>query len=585
MWRWLIWGSVVVVACMGLPRYRIDNDIRRWMPHLAGDDAAAEMVIVGFERDAVDGGALSATISDIPAVAVVAPFAGDGRMDGLLVFPAQGHDGRGLLSAVRQALPNDHEHIALAGPPVFSEALDDWSQRGLMAASGLIVLIGTATLYLTTRRIGPTLEGLVAVFSSQLVLTGWIAWHGRAMDMMLSMTPPLMMALGFSFAAHRAMRHGVNRALLLSMVTTCLGLVSFAFTDFAPIRSFALWGATGIVTTWAAVMLLVRPPSVATQIVLDDGEPSAWPRWTRTSAFKLSCIGVVVTVCGLSQAGVPRIEQDLLRYFPSSATIVHDYRLLNDELTGMLPFEVTVKGDTDPTSMLEGTEGVRRVVALPSTDGVQRWLGFADNEALTSLMDAQSQWRSWAREQGVQIQWAGVAAQIAHIGRSVKRTAYWAVPTMVLVSAFAAWLIDRRWTSALLSVYVNLFPVAVLILLVVVTGHPVGLATLVISSLAIGIAIDDTLHLLMARREMGTMQSAVRVCFRPCLGSSIAVALCMATFGLCPFRPTAEFGLLVAFVVMVAVVGDLVLLPAAVYMAEEAQPSVDSADATASTTC
>jgi hypothetical protein len=134
---------------------------------------------------------------------------------------------------------------------------------------------------------------------------------------------------------------------------------------------------------------------------------------------------------------------------------------------------------------------------------------------------------------------------------------------MVVIAGLAAWLIDRRLSSALLSIYVNLFPVAVLIAMIVVSAHPVGLATMVISSLAVGVAIDDTLHLLLARRSAGSMIAAVRACRRPCLGSSLAVAACMSMFGLCAFRPTAEFGLLVALVVTLAAVGDLVLLPAA----------------------
>lgn len=565
MWRWLIWITVVVLACAGLPRYRIDNDIRRWMPRLAGQDAAAEAVIVGFEREYVDGGELAGRIRGDAAVGAIVPFAGDGGMDGLLVFAADAVNGRTLLAAIRRAT-NGHAHVALAGQPVFSEALDDWSQRGLIAASGVIVLIGTVALYLTTRRLWPTVEGLVAVFSSQLVLTGWIAWHGRAMDMMLSMTPPLMMALGFSFAAHRAMRRGVNQALLLSMATTYVGIASSAFTDFAPIRSFALWGSTGVVVTWAAVMLLVRPPRPGVEEHADTpARPVSRMGRVRTRGFrfKLTCLGVAATVCGLSLAGAMRIEHDVLSYFPPSSRIVRDYRLLNRELTGMLPFEVTVVGEADPAAMLAATPGVRRVLPVSSLNGERHYMGFADNDAMPKLAEAQRGWEAWALERGVRLEWAGVAAQLDHIGRSVQRTVWWAVPGMAVIAGLAAWLIDRRWSSALLSIYVNIFPVAVLTAVILVTGHTVGLTTLVIASLTIGVAIDDTLHLLLARRELGSMSEAMHVCLRPCLCSSLTVAVCMATFALCPFRPTAEFGLLVAFVVLVAAVGDLVLLPAA----------------------
>jgi predicted RND superfamily exporter protein len=455
----------------------------------------------------------------------------------------------------------------LAGPAVFSEAINEWSQRGLPLATGLILAIGAVTLYLTTRRVRPAAEGLTAVFSSQLVLVGAIAWTGRAMDMMLSMTPPLMMALGYSFAAHRALRRGANRALLLSMVTTCLSLLSFTLTDFAPIRSFAWYGAAGVVVTWAAVMLLVTPPDSAVSDCPIHAIPVP-PRNNRAWAMMLTGTGLAVTLAGIWLAGLIHVEQDVLRAFPPDAGIARDYRLLNDELTGMLPFEVRVVGDADPSPMLRDTPGVRRVVPLPKTltaPRTGRWyLGFADNDALPGLVASQRDWQAWAKSNHVELEWAGVAAQIDHIGRSVMRAARRGVPMMALIAGLAAWMIDRRWSTALLSIYVNLFPLSMLIIGVVVMRHPVGLPTLVIASLAIGIAIDDTLHLLCVRRAYGSMSAAVRACRRPCLGSSLAVALCTAMLGLCAFHPTAEFGLIVSAVVLVAALGDLVLLPAAV---------------------
>lgn len=561
---WLVWLGVVALACVGLPRYRIDNNIRRWMPNLAGHDRLASVVIVGFDRKAFSSDELAERLGSGGAPVVVWPITGDGTMDGLLVVPEHADvDGSQVLTSVRSRLGDDKDRVALAGPAVFSEALDTWSQRGLPLASGMIVLIGTLVLYLTTRRLRPTVEGLIAVFSSQLVLVGCIAWSGRPMDMMLSMTPPLMMAMGFSFAAHRAMRAGIHKALALSMATTCLGLLSFAFTGFAPIRAFALWGAVGIITTWGAVMLLVRP--VAAQTTYPRCNAVRRRLLSRRAAIRVSFVGVAMTVVGVSLIGSLRVEQDVLRYFPSQSRIVRDYRLMNRELTGLLPFEVTVKGDADPTELLRATPGVRRIITLPNLtgSGPRDYFCLSDNDALPHLAAAQTYWQDWARAHHVALHWSGVAAQIDYIGQSVVRTAKWAVPAMVLVAGLAAWLIDRRWSSVLLSIYVNLFPVATLIIIIVVIGHPVGLATLVIASLAIGMAIDDTLHLLMARRALGSMSAAVRVCRRPCLGSTLAVAACMATFGLCPFRPTAEFGLLVALVVLVAVVGDLLLLPAA----------------------
>ncbi|MEZ6192132.1 MAG: hypothetical protein R3C45_12710 [Phycisphaerales bacterium] len=448
---WVTWLGIVVAACTGLSRYRIDNDLRRWMPDLAGLDALSSVVIVGYDRDTANGNEITGLIGKGERVAFVWPIVGDRRMDGLVVTPKPGVASASLLGDVRASVASQPGRVVLAGPAVFSEAINEWSQRGLPLATGLILAIGAVTLYLTTRRVRPAVEGLTAVFSSQLVLVGAIAWTGRAMDMMLSMTPPLMMALGYSFAAHRALRRGANRALLLSMVTTSLSLLSFTLTDFVPIRSFAWCGAAGVMVTWAAVMLLVTPPDSA----VSDCPVHAIavpPRNNRAWAMMLTGTGLAVTVAGLGLAGLIHVEQDVLRAFPSDAGIAKDYRLLNDELTGMLPFEVHVLGDVDPVPMLRDTPGVRRVVPLPKSLTAPRpgrwYLGFADNDALPGLVASQHDWRAWAKSNQIELEWAGVAAQIDHIGRSVMRAARRGVPIMALIAGLAAWLIDRRWSTA-----------------------------------------------------------------------------------------------------------------------------------------
>lgn len=579
---------IVVTACVGLRHYRIDNDLRRWMPDIAGDDNLAGMLIVGYDPQLEDGQELAANLqAHTPAKAII-PFAGDGRLAGLLILPDAHVTGAQLLTAVRSELSGRPSVHPLAGPAVFAQAIDDWSQRGLSLASGLLLLCGAVAVYLTTRSVAATSQSLVAIFSSQLVLMGWISWCQQPMDMMLSMLPPLMMALGFSYAAHRAMRADASLAMVLSMVTSAAGLLTFALTDFASIRSFALWGALGVGLTWAAVMLLVRPASDASSSgeELEPGEGFDNPplrSWQMKHAWLLTLAGLSLTAAGFVLCMNLKVESDVLRYFPASAKIVQDYRLLNDQLTGMLPFEVQIvePAGSNPErlaealTMLRSTPGVRLVIPIATSIDThhQHYLGMADNAALTSLSAAQPDWQAWAKTHDVTLKWQGVAAQLDHIGRSVIHTAMTAVPAMIIISGLAAWVIDRRLRSVLLSMYVNVFPVACLVLIAWGMGHPMGLATLVIFSLAIGMAVDDTLHLIVAAKKSGSMALATRLCFRPCLGSSLAVAICMAMFGFCAFKPTAEFGLLVAIVTLFASAGDLILLPAAASLLEKYLPS------------
>lgn len=561
---WLVWAAIVAFSAVGLSNYRIDNNIERWTPGLAASGTSG-FVLVGFPRDTPAAANWQRDLAADPSVAAVEPILGDGSWDGLLVFAANTANETQLLNAIETTLGPQRDKAALAGPPVFRQALDHWSQQGLSLASTLILLIGSLVMVFTTRRSRAVIESLIAVLSSQIALVGIISLTDTPMDMVLSMTPPLLMGLGFSFAAHRATRVGVNHALLLSMATTSIALGLFVFTDFTPIRAFALWGAIGVVLTWGAVMLLVTPPVIPSKAT--PKPPANVSPMRRSAAWAIVIPGAAITLAGFAVLPGLTLQENTLDYFPNDAAIVRDYQRIDQELTGTLPFEITIDQlGVDPTDRIQATPGVRRferVTADPETNQAT-YLGLASNDAMPQLTTAQSDWHSWAHLHDVTLQWKGVAAQVDHISVAVWRTARWALPTMLLVAGVAAWWVDHRASSFWLSLWINALPVAVLGLWLAISGRPLGLPSLLISALAIGVAVDDTLHLLVARKEFGSMARAVTACRRPCMGSSLAAALCMLTFLLCPFRPTAEFGGLVALTIIAALVGDLALLPAVV---------------------
>jgi len=215
--------------------------------------------------------------------------------------------------------------LALGGPAVFTTALNDWSQRRSTMLSGLVVLVGVLLLWWVVRDRLSVAASAVAIVGSQVMLVGMICRLGIRVDMVLSMVWPLMMALGFSFAAHRSLRRGVSGTLVLCGLTTAGGIVGFAFCRFPPIRSFALWGSVGLMLTWASVMLLVRPASR----VGCCGQPVGhvgfrWLRALQRGAYAWSfgrpgvvvTAGVALTVVGLVCLPLLKIQNAPIRYFP-----------------------------------------------------------------------------------------------------------------------------------------------------------------------------------------------------------------------------------------------------------------------------
>lgn len=602
---WLLFFLTVGLAASGLGGYRIENSLHHWAPKLAGHDLTQTYVVIGGEKEWLDTAALAEALGSIPEVLLCirpdgpgVPLFGlyraprgpgrngavfdDPGYTGLFCFARADADSALFLDAVKRVIVRElGEHgdqVALGGPAVFASALDDWSQRRLPFLSVLIVVVGAVFLKYVGGSIKVALSATAAIVGSQIVLVGIISWLGVPMDMVMSMVSPLMMALGFSFAAHRALRPSVSGTLALCAATTAAGILGFVFTDFPPVRSFAAWGAIGLMLTWGCVMLLVgqaRLPSrrgrgqrrlsrflLRTVYVCAFGKP-------RIVVFTALLLTLLAGVC------LPRLQlrRDPIGYFPENARVSRDYRELDRRLIGMLPFEVAVTGDAgaigragaDAGEMLSRTPGVRLVVDISPIDPshTKLYVGFADGDGLDDLVAAQGDWRRWADERNLSLQWAGVAAQLHAVAAGLVRVSATAFPAMVLMAAAIVWLIGGRDIRlAMIGAWVNLLPIVVLIPAVYLAGVPLSLPSLMIGAIAVGTAIDDTLHLVVGLSKGHSIRRVWLRCLRPCAGSSLVAAACMAMFVLSPFRPTAEFGALMAVAIIAALAGDMVLFPA-----------------------
>jgi predicted exporter len=188
----------------------------------------------------------------------------------------------------------------------------------------------------------------------------------------------------------------------------------------------------------------------------------------------------------------------------------------------------------------------------------------ADNGAVEQVARALPAWQQWAANRGTNLSWHGVAPQIHRSALSIRRLSAAAVPSMALLVGVMVTVFARRWQLAVLAVCVALLPVAALVVAAVILRCRLDPVTLVIGSITTGVAVDDTLHLLGTFRRRGSMRRAVIESWRPCVGSSLAAAVCFICFSLSRFAPTAQFGSLMAAATILAMISNQVLLPAAV---------------------
>ena len=123
-----------------------------------------------------------------------------------------------------------------------------------------------------------------------------------------------------------------------------------------------------------------------------------------------------------------------------------------------------------------------------------------------------------------------------------------------------------------LSLLPNTFPIVLNFGIMALFGIPLNTATALISAIALGIAVDDTIHFLthyLQRRRLGDLptiavQDTLLSKGRAIISSSLILSAGFAVLIFSHFVPTIQFGILTAGIMLTAMIGDIVFLPAAI---------------------
>ena len=137
---------------------------------------------------------------------------------------------------------------------------------------------------------------------------------------------------------------------------------------------------------------------------------------------------------------------------------------------------------------------------------------------------------------------------------------------LIFIVMVALFLSSKVGLIALLP---NIFPIVINFGLMGWLGIPLSVATSLIAGVAIGLAVDDTIHYLVRynsefKKDLDkdrAMRDTVLHVGRPIILTSVTIGLGFAVLIFSHFQPTAIFGLLMMITMAAALVGDLMLLP------------------------
>lgn len=196
-------------------------------------------------------------------------------------------------------------------------------------------------------------------------------------------------------------------------------------------------------------------------------------------------------------------------------------------------------------------------------------MGNMGSKDMTRLEQQMLQWFQTHYPQ-YQIEAASTALMFAHIGERNMASMLQTLPlAAVLISALLV-LSLRSWQLGAISVLPNLIPALLGFGVWYLLSGQINLSLSVITSMSLGIIVDDTVHFLAkyqhARKEGRSSEDAVRYAFHS-VGWALVVTTLVLVVGfamlmLSDFRLNSDMGLLTSVILLLALIVDFLFLPA-----------------------
>jgi uncharacterized protein len=419
----------------------------------------------------------------------------------------------------------------------------------------------------------------------------------------------------------RAVRIG-RVPTLLTAATTAVGLGSLSISAVLPVKLFGIYAAAGVLVSLPVLLLFLPaalqkwpPRSLPPRGALPPPVPEeAVVHWTHRpvqaivrhhrSVLVASIAGILLVGGGLFRL---QTSVRLLDLFSPETRIIRDYKWLEERLGPLVPVEIVIRIDRDELErQVERLELVRtvheRLDGLPGVGGTLSAATFGPREDAAEGLFArriveeklrQSRARfieagylretdgpqneltplveRWADEEGVgaELVVTGMVPLVYKAQRALLRDLVVSFGMAFVLIGGVMMLLLGSVRAGLVSMLPNVFPVVVAFGVLGWWGRPVGIGEVMTASLALGIAVDDTVHLLNWFRrgsERGlerveSIHAAFEHCTIAMVQTSVITGFSVLVFATSRFVPTASFAWLLFVLLFLALAGDLLLIP------------------------
>jgi len=173
----------------------------------------------------------------------------------------------------------------------------------------------------------------------------------------------------------------------------------------------------------------------------------------------------------------------------------------------------------------------------------------------------------------------GLTAYFARVEEYVLATQITSFAVALVVTVLLLGLLGGSLRVGLVIVAVNFVPVALVLGTMGWLDIPLDISTVMIAAIALGIVVDDTIHLVYRYRRERLTGGCVEDCLArayaeaglPVLTTTVILSIGFASLIPARFVPTTYFGALSMLTVLVAAIADMILLPALIVIVTRRQ--------------
>lgn len=323
----------------------------------------------------------------------------DGKATLLYCFAGYGAEpkvvAQKVRAAVEEAFPREAKYWG--GAPFISTYIYDVTQEDMRKLAPWAVLVIVLITVLSFRDFVGAGLALLSTGLGIVMSLGLMGALGVSVNVVLGSLPVILFALGSAYAVHILARYypvaheqkdpaaaivrtlcEVGPPVLASGLTTVVGLLSFLVMDIAPLRTFGIFTALGILIT--LILSLTFVPAVIYLVRLkgkpaEAQGPARFHVWLTTlpqrHRWVVGAALAAVTVASGVYVGKLDSRMDNAAFFSKNSPPDQAETFLRDQFGGSSFVQIQIEGDmTDPIVLRELRVLADRIALLPHVSSV-----------------------------------------------------------------------------------------------------------------------------------------------------------------------------------------------------------------------